>query len=151
MKLDERGETCIKLLKENSDLRSQIGALFQQSSAAHWSGFPKPDGTVMLGSIIIRDVDEDKLVNTKCVCIPSGCISDLAAKVNTFPTSSKLLRLVLVVGGNDCGSRANDKPVPAILKEYESLIKSAQEISLSVTVSSICPRNKPGAVKERTL
>ena len=94
-------------------------------------------------------MDEDKLVNTKCVCIPGGCISDLTAKVNTFPTSSKLRRLVLVVGGNDCDSRADDKPVPDILTEYESLIKNAQEISLSITVSSICPRNKPGAVKER--
>ena len=117
------------------------------SSQAPLNGLP--DGTVVLGSSIIRDVDEDKLVNTKCVCIPGGCIIDLTAKVNTFPTSSKLRRLVLAVGGNDCDSRADDKPVPDILTEYESLIKSAQEISVSVTVSSICPRNKTGAVKER--
>ena len=116
---------------------------------AQWSGFTKPHGTVLLGSSIIRDVDEGKLVNMKCVCIPGGCISDLKSKVTTFPTSHKLCRLVLVVGGNDCDSRSDERSIPDILSEFESLIKSAQETSVSVAVSSVCPRNKPCAVMER--
>ena len=147
--LEDREETCNRLLKENSDLHAQIGALFQQSSAAQWSGFTKPQGTVLLGSSIIRDIDEGKLVNTKCVCIPGGCISDLKSKVTTFPTSHKLCRLVLVVGGNDCDSRSDERSIPDILSEFKSLMKAAQETSVSVAVSSVCPRIKPGAVMER--
>ena len=88
-------------------------------------------------------------MNTKCVCIPGGCINDLKSKVTTFATSHKLCCLVLAVGGNDCDSCSDERSIPDILSEFESLIKSAQETSVSVAVSSVCPRNKPGAVMER--
>ena len=57
--------------------------------------------------------------------------------------------LVLAVGGNYFDNRSDERSIPNILSKCESLIKSAQETSVSVAVSSVCPRNTPGAVIKR--
>ena len=57
--------------------------------------------------------------------------------------------LIFVIGGNDCDRHTDERYIPDILTDFEALIKSAQETSISVAVSSVCPRIEPGTVMER--
>ena len=117
------------------------------SSDERWRQFPRAHGTAVLGSSIIRDVDQNKLVATKCICIPGGHIKDIQGKVDQFPAGNTLCRAVLVVGGNDCDGR-QDTPISDILAQYKDQIEGAKSIATSVTVSSVCPRRKSTELNE---
>lgn len=146
--LKERDESLDKLTNENLQLRQRVAEVIADPNKDKRSQSPKPHGTVILGSSIIRDIDQNKLVATKCICIPGGYINDIQAAVDKFPPGEKLCRAVLVVGGNDCDSR-EDKVIADILAEYKDLIEGAKTIASSVTVSSICPRRKSPELTER--
>ena len=82
--------------------------------------------------------------------MPGACINDIKAAISKFPTSQKLHRLAIVVGDNDCDRRTDAKlEVAQILQEYENLIKAAKEVSVSVAISSVCPRNRGDEVTQR--
>ena len=127
----------------------------QSNNALHWRGLspvqPQNPNTLLIGSSLIRDVDKNKLFKTKCICIPGGNVSDVKDAVAKFPTTNKMSRIVLVVGGNDCegGKNNNLTHTTDILSKYEELIKCATEVSSSVVVSSVCPRSRGDAVIER--
>ena len=59
-----------------------------------------------------------------------------------FPTTSKLARTILVVGGNDCDSQLNQCDASELVAQYKDLILSAKEIATAVTVLSVCPRRR---------
>ena len=153
--LKDKDEKITELIKENAELKSRIGSMTQSNNALHWQGLspvqPQNPNTLLIGSSIIRDVDENKLLNTKCICIPGGYVSDVKEAVAKFPTTNKMRHIVLVVGGNDCeGGKSNNlTPTTDILSKYEELIKCATEVSSSVVVSSVCPRSRGDAVLER--
>ena len=147
--LREKKENCEKLITDNAQLRQHVADVAASSSDERWRQFPRAHGTAVLGSSIIRDVDQNKLVATKCICIPRGHIKDIQAKVNEFPARNRLCRAVLVVGGNDCDGR-QDTPISDILAQYKDLIEGAKSIATYVTVSSVCPRRKSTELNEYT-
>ena len=126
----------------------RVADVAASSSDERWRQFPRANGTAVLGSSIIRDIDQNKLVATKCICIPGVHIKDIQAKVDKFPAGNRLYLAVLVVGGNDCDGR-QDTPISDILAQYEDLIEGAKSIATSVTVSSMCPRRKSIELNER--
>ena len=146
--LKEKEEAYQKLLADNQQLRLRFAEVSSAASEETWRQFPRPHGTALLGSSVIRDIDQTKLVATKCVCIRGGHIKDIQGAVDRLPNDRKLCRIVLAVGGNDCDS-GEDKPVTDIVAEYKDLIESAKTIAASVTVSSVCPRRKSTEVTER--
>ena len=146
--LREREENCEKLITENVQLRQRVADVAASSSDERWRQFPRAHGTAVLVSSIIRDVDQNKLVATKCICIPGGHIKDIQAKVDQFPAGNRLCRAVLVLGGNDCDGR-QDTPISHKLAQYKDLIEGAKSIATSVTVSSVCPRRKSTELNER--
>ena len=145
------------LLTENCHLRQRIADMNQTSQEAKWQSFPKqqaapkPHGTVIIGSSIIRDIDESKLVATQCVSIGGGLVSDVQTALDELPSNSNLARIVLVVGGNDCDRRSEDDNVEVvdILATYQDLILNAKSKAAHVSVSSICPRRKSDLVDQR--
>ena len=148
--LKDRDTLNTRLQQENGKLKTRIGTLSSDASAAHWSALPRPTGSTVIGSSLIRDIDENKLVNTNCVCLPGACINDIKAAISKFPTSQKLHRLAIVVGGNDCDGRTDaNLEVSQILQEYENLIKVAKEVSASVAISRVCPLNRSDEVTQR--
>ena len=148
--LKDKDTLNTRLQQENSELKTRIGTLSSDTSAAHWSALPRPTGSTVIGSSLIREIDENKLLNTKCVCLPGACINDIKVAISKFPTSQKLHRLAIVVGGNDCDKRTDaNLDVAQILQEYENLIKAAKEVSASVAISSVCPRNRGDEVTQR--
>ena len=146
--LKEKEDAYQKLLADNQQLRLRVAEVSSAASEETWRQFPRPHGTALLGSSVIRDIDQTKLVATKCVCIRGGHIKDIQGAVDRLPNDRKLCRIVLAVGGNDCDS-GEDKPVTDIVAEYKDLIESAKTIAASVTVSSVCPRRKSTEVIER--
>ena len=149
--LKERDDKLEDIVLENTELRGRISMLSNSASADHWHNLRRPHGTVLVGSSLVRDIDENKLYNTKVVCIPGGKINDIKDKISSMPTQPKLERIVLVVGGNDCSSRDHEpqRPLMDLVDGYSDLIKCAQEVAVAVTVSSVCPRNSGDEVAER--
>ena len=88
-----------------TELRERLSAAHSGMSAARWEILSQASKTAVFGSSIIRDIDEGKLLNTTCICIPGGKIADIKEAVKKFPTTTKLSRAVLVVDGNDCEER----------------------------------------------
>ena len=71
-----------------------------------WKGFrsEEKERTLLVGSSLVRDMEQSHLVNTDVVCIPGGKISDVLKTVSQAETD-KYARIALVVGGNDCDPR----------------------------------------------
>ena len=99
---------------------------------------------VLIGSSLIRDVDERKLFNTAVTCKPGGKIADVTRQVATL-TDKSLNGITLVTGGNDCATKP-EKPVKDIITDYRDLIDTATKKAGKVTISGICPRLKPAGV-----
>ena len=134
---------------ENTELRERLSAAHRGTSAAHWENLSQASKTAVFGSSINRDIDEGKLLNTTCICIPGGKITDIKEAVKKFPTTIKLSRAVLMVGGNDSDDRDKQTvDINDLVNEYSDLIASTKEIASSMCVSSVCPRARSPQVKE---
>ena len=149
--LKERDDKLEGIIRENTELRGRIATLFNNASADHWQNLPRPQGTLLIGSSLVRDIDENKLSSTKVMCIPGGKINDIKARISSMPTQPKLERVVLLVGGNDCSSREPEpqRPVTDHVEDYSEFIKCAREVAVVVTVSSVWPRSSVDEVAER--
>ena len=138
-----------RLLSENAELWKQIVHNYSKASAEQWRQFSKAHGTAVFGSSIIRDIDESKLVATKCVIISGGLIKDFQTEVDNSPPHRKLSCAVLVIGGNDSNNSGAGGHITDILNQYKDLINSTKSKTNIITVSSICPRNRSAEVTER--
>ena len=134
-------QMCTGLKTENTALRDQVTTLSANSSGAFWQQLPRAHGTLVLGSSIVRDIDENKLVGTKCVSISGGKISDAQNYLDSLPRQEMFERIVLVIGGNDCDVD-QELDIKALTDQYRDVINAAKAHSNKVTVSSICPRDK---------
>ncbi|CAH1801393.1 unnamed protein product, partial [Owenia fusiformis] len=114
-----------ELHKENAALRGQI-----KSNA----NLPKPK-SLLIGSSILRDVDETKLENTDVTCIRGGTISDVHKRLTE--KADRYDKIYLQIGSNDC-KRNSD--VELICENYKMLLKGAKQCCESLVVSSITPR-----------
>lgn len=129
-----------KLTTENADWRRIVSELTQKMSKDTWESFRQPVKSVLIGSSIIRDIDEDKLVNTSVICKPGGKIQNVHDVItNDLPNDEQYDTMTLVVGGNDCDTTP---PTPAndIIDRYAELIDHAKTKAKSIVVSSVCPR-----------
>ena len=145
---DERHQ---KLAAENDELRQRISDLSRQASNDHWRQLnsKSPHGTVVIGSSIIRDISEDKLVATQCICKRGGVIKDLQDALDSLPIDKPFSRIILIGGGNDCDTDSEDLDVSGITAQYRDLVECAKAKATTVTICSVCPRNKTAAVSHR--
>ncbi|CAH1794957.1 unnamed protein product, partial [Owenia fusiformis] len=100
--------------------------------------------SLLIGSSIVRDIDEAKLNNTEVICIRGGKISDIHKKLLTM--KREFDHIYLQVGSNDCSERED---VKLISEDYTLLIRTAKQCSSSVTVSSVTPRIGATQTQER--
>ena len=101
---------------------------------------------ILVGSSLIKHVDENKLHETTVICKPGGKIADITAEIAKLPPKGHRM-VTVVVGGNDCAARPA-KPVDSIVNDYRTLIDTAISKAEQVTVGSICPRLTPDDVIE---
>ena len=137
-----------KLASENAELRQHISDLSRQASSDHWRQLKKPHGTALIGSSIIRDIAEEKLVATQCICKRGGVIKDLQEVLDDLPADQPLYRIILVGGGNDCDIEGDDLDVSGTTAQYRDLAACAKTKAASVTICSVCPRNKSDVVSQ---
>ncbi|CAH1788314.1 unnamed protein product, partial [Owenia fusiformis] len=124
---------CKDLNDECIHLRKHLTSLKSQNSN-------ESDKTLVIGSSIIRDFDENKLNNTEVKCISGGKIKDVhehLSKLNK-PGPKPYKRIILQVASNDA-SQKDAKPEP-IVNEYKLMVTGAKTICDEVHVSSIIPR-----------
>ena len=137
------------LRAENTNLRKQIAEMDQNSSAATWQQFSRAHGTLILGSSIVRDIDPDKLVSTKCVSVSGGKIRDALLHLDSLPRNESYERIVLVTAGNDCDQDESPVDVKGLVDQYRDLVKVAKSHANKVTISSICPRDRSAEISAR--
>ena len=121
---------CEELRQENALLR-QGGA----QAAASSSAGATPQTSLLIGDSIIRDIDSDKLVDTKVISLGGACVDDVKRKC--LQSKERYARATIVVGTNDCASQDDAE---TILSDYKFLLQAAKEKADTVTVSSVCPR-----------
>lgn len=141
-RITEKDNKCSELINTVSDLRTTNAKLITELAQARWTQFRMNDSTtepktVLVGSSVIRDIDEKKLSNTKVVCCPGALITTLNANTNSLPSDGNYDKAILVGGGNDC---SNNRNTADILDQYQKLVISAKNKAKRVVVVSICPR-----------
>jgi hypothetical protein len=106
-----------------------------------------PSRSLLIGSSIIRDIDQTKLVDTAVISVSGATVCDI--KNRCLSIKDKFKDVTLVVGSNDC---AKSEAVDEILDDCKHLLQAASDRSAgSVTVSSICPRTDKPEAYERSL
>ena len=152
---EDRKQERDELLKDNATLRDTIATLNAKITQSSWSSFRSADKActsnpstprVLLGSSIIRTIDEQKLDRTKVVCKPGAKIDDIKRELNNLPSGYD--EVTLVVGGNDCDSK-HPRSADDIVKSYGSLIDSAKTKAKKVFISGLCPRLTSDATQEK--
>ena len=132
--------------QDNVVLRTEITQLRAEISAKHWSKKDKPKQTIVIGSSLVKHMDESKIQNTKVMCKPGGKVKDIAEQVKALPSDVKYDKLVLLAGGNDI-SENND--LESSKTQYKSLVRDAKTKFNHIVVSAIPPRMKPAEFTEK--
>ena len=70
------------------------------------SGAPTNKRNLIIGSILLRDFDSSKLIQSEVTCIRGGKIQDVHNKLKSN-TTTQYNSISIVVGGNDCNSTAD--------------------------------------------
>ena len=78
---------------------ASISEINQQVGSDHWCHLDKPRGTVWVGSSIIRDIFDKKIIATKCICRHGGIINDLQEALDDLPIDMPLSRIFLIGRG----------------------------------------------------
>ena len=139
--LKNKTAECESLRQENVKLREKTDELTKliDEGSTHMR-------SILLGSSIIREVDQEKLVNTGVICKRGGLIGDIQEEVFKLPDNS-YSHIALVIGGNDCDKKPQ-KPAKDIVDVYGKLISVAKDKARHVTVSSICPRIRSNEIQQ---
>jgi hypothetical protein len=91
---------------------------------------------MLIGSSIVKDIDQTKLANTIVKCLPGAKVVNLTGEIEKLPGNS-YDRLVIVGGGNNC---SDTKDSNAIVSDFKVMINAAKRKANTVTVASVCPR-----------
>ena len=87
---------------------------------------------LVLGSSVVRDLDQSKLINTDVVSISGGRIRD--AHEHLKKCNDTYNRITLVIGGNDCAARSNPEPLDILASQYSDLLDEAKSHASEVFV-----------------
>ena len=137
-------ELVTSLINTNGDMHQMLSSQSQkiaqmQSSIASLSNTSPPKlKDLVLGSSVIRNLDNSKLIDTDVMSISGGRIKDIHQKLKDSDTSYG--RITLVVGGNDCSARQDPETIDNLASQYVSLIDEAKLRAPEVCVSTVLPR-----------
>ena len=95
-----------------------------------------PQKDLLIGSSLIKDIEEGKLIKTKMICIRGASLRNISDELNDLNSTFK--NITIVAGGNDCSSNSTLKQIET---DYNKVIENAKrECSGNVILSSIPPR-----------
>ncbi|CAG2203189.1 unnamed protein product [Mytilus edulis] len=100
---------------------------------------PKPSGTLLMGSSIIRSMTQDRFVlDIEPKCVRGGKVNDITDELLKLPKDTLLENVILLVGSNDCLDKNFNPDV--FYEDYMTLVLKAKSVSENVVVSGLCPR-----------
>ena len=136
--------TIDRVLEINLDLQDTVKRqeekieLLSKSVQSISNTAPRLSPNLLIGSSVIRDISADKLINTKVMSISGGRITDVSARLQS--ETDTYHRVTLMVGGNDCSARTDQKPIEAIIDDFRAMIECAKTKAEHVYVGSVLPR-----------
>ena len=152
-------ETVQTLVTENRELQktvkaqcTTIGSLAKSvgemdNRPTSISAARVPDQDLVIGSSVLRNIDQNKLKHTKVTSISGGRIRHIRERLSQ--DSGRYRRITLCVGGNDCGAMTDQQPIEDIICSYRELVKEAKSKCEEVYVGSVFPRCAATGVSER--
>ena len=139
-------QECGHLRSEVTQLRQQNADLARQNSQlvyeSHRTRERQNNGrTLLIGSSLIRNIDEATLVSTDVVCLRGAKIRDIHHELSEMGkhSSNTYSHIVLLGGGNNCSAGPNADIAKAV-SDYKDLLITAKQRSQHVTICSIPPR-----------
>ena len=96
---------------------------------------------LVVGSSLVRDFDQQLYENTEIICISGARPNDLT-KALKDKAGQDYDKIIVVAGGNQVGE--DPKHVQETVRDLESLVKAAKEISGNVHLCELPPRIKDG-------
>ena len=116
------GILCVQI----TEMRREIANLKTTTSQSHTPENESTDAirSLLVGTSIIKNVDEWKLKNTTVICLRGGHISDFRASLARLPTGTHYDRTVLDVGGNDCADERDSHEVVEMYRELDLILSS---------------------------
>ena len=92
-----------------------------------------PQKYLLIGSSLIKDIEEGKLIKTKMICIRGASLRNISDELNDLNSTFK--NITMVAGGNDCSSNSTLKQIET---DYNKVIENAKrKCSGNVILSSI--------------
>ena len=135
-KLDELATQADESKRENELLRAKVTDMTTQLQQKQWPTH-RPQQTVVVGTSLVKHMDENKLQHTRVICLPGAKLQWIAKTVRNLPPDTACNRLVVVAGGNDV---ADSNELQDAVNDYETVITEAKKRFTSVVISSVPPR-----------
>ena len=131
---------------ENEILRVRNAALEHQlqNNAPATNAACIKSTTLVIGSSLIRNIDEHKLKDTEVRCMSGAKFRDIAAELVALADSdTKYARIVILAGGNDAAAPIEHINLEDTINSARAAISAAKRMSDNVAVSEIPPRFSP--------
>ena len=144
--LEEERQQRIRAEGEFAGMKSQMSKLatndksgqVQQSSNAPVPPTAPPIPNLLLGTSLLRNVDETKLENWEVTAKGGATIEDLHQWLTKVPESKSYKEVTIVGGSIDL----EKKTAVDIVSDYQAFTVSAGLRAEKITISSVPPRNK---------
>ena len=122
--------------RDNELLRIKVVELSTQQQRQQWPTH-RPERTVVTGTSLLKQNDEDKLRNTKVICLPGAKLRQVANVISTLPPDIAYDEMVVLAGGNDI---ADTDELQDTVDAYLTVITEAKKQCANITISSVPPR-----------
>jgi hypothetical protein len=128
--------------QDNIILRNELVQLRAELQEKKWANLQtgRPKNVLVVGSSVLRDIDNTKIENTTVHNLSGGKIKDAKDVIHNIP-ARQYSEIALVIGGSDCEDTTTT--VKDIVEEYKGLLSVAKEKAENVIVGSILPRICP--------
>lgn len=104
---------------------------------------PSPMGSLVIGDSIIKNIDQDKLIDTKVISMGGACVDDIKRKCLQMKDKFKD---ITTVGTNNCDGTQDAE---STISDFRQLLQAGHDRAQKVTVSSICPRTDISDIQDR--
>ena len=118
-----------KLLKrKNEALETEVKELKRRlNSAEHQTSTAKK--TLILGSSLVRNLDEHKLHDTEVLCLRGAKVANLAKELEMVRSSPRTYSRILLLGGrNDASQDEEHVDLEQAISQYKTMVNTAKEI-----------------------
>ena len=136
-----KDEHCV-LKQQNEKLTTEVGELKRRYT--NYAAPDKSGKTLLLGSSIVRNFDQNKLKDTDVICLRGAKVRDLHNELREIKDSGKeYQRVILLGGGNDASQNSQDINLDNVTSHYKSMVETAKSICSDINVVAIPPRFEP--------